>query len=218
DYEAADGTGAGGVRGGDHARRSQKSRAERAPASPKWCRTKRATRRRWAAACGASSRGRSAAASFRTRRSRYACRGSRVSGGAGGGGGGGPCATLPEVEGRESARLAEVVSDEAGDETAVGGRVWRVEPGQVRCGVVQDEEVPVRLPRQPGERRGRRAGGAGDPALGHAEAHGVGTVGIDGRAVADAGPERRLEPQHAQEQPEPPHPGGIDRVPRCRGP
>src|SRR5207302_7315099 len=57
DYEAADGTGAGGVRGGDHARRSQKSRAERAPASPKWCRTKRATRRRWAAACGASSRG-----------------------------------------------------------------------------------------------------------------------------------------------------------------
>src|SRR2546425_11582698 len=27
-------------------------------------------------------------------------------------------------------------------------RSWRVEPGQVRCGVVQDEEVPVRLPRQ----------------------------------------------------------------------
>src|SRR5213078_194297 len=81
DYEAADGTGVEGV--GDHARRSQKSRAERAPASPKWCRTKRATSRRWAAACGALSRGRSAAASFRTRRSRYACRGSRVSGGAG---------------------------------------------------------------------------------------------------------------------------------------
>src|SRR5207244_11308431 len=80
DYEAADGTGVEGV--GDHARRSQKSRAERAPASPKWCRTKRATSRRWAAACGASSRGRSAAAAFRTRRSRYGCRRSRVSGGA----------------------------------------------------------------------------------------------------------------------------------------
>src|SRR5436309_1192586 len=57
DYEAADGTGVGGVEA--HARRSQKSRAERAPVSPKWWRKKRATRRRWAEPCFASSQGNS---------------------------------------------------------------------------------------------------------------------------------------------------------------
>src|SRR5256886_10621147 len=86
DYEAADGAGAGagawialgGGRGVCHAWRSQKSRAGRVLASPKWWRTKRARRRRCAAACGAASAGSSAVGSLRATRSRCACAGRRV--------------------------------------------------------------------------------------------------------------------------------------------
>src|SRR5207245_9877282 len=98
DYEAADGAGAGagagagialgGGRGGDHAWRSQKSRAGRVLASPKWWRTKRARRRRCAAACGGASAGSGASGSFRATRSRWACAGRRVASLEVGGGGG----------------------------------------------------------------------------------------------------------------------------------
>src|SRR5207245_5397137 len=86
DYEAADGAGGGagagvargGGRGVCHAWRSQKSRAGRVLASPKWWRTKRARRRRCAAACGGASAGSGASGSFRATRSRWACAGRRV--------------------------------------------------------------------------------------------------------------------------------------------
>jgi len=96
--------------------------------------------------------------------------------------------TLPEVEGGEGTGLGEVVTDEPSDEAAVGGGMRRVEPWQVRSSVVQSEEVPVGLPRQPGERWARCAVRAGDAPVGHAERHGVGAVN-DGGAVPHAGRE-----------------------------
>src|SRR3989442_13488466 len=73
DYEAA-----------IHARRSQNSGGGREgaeggePSSPRWWRVKRATSRRWAAACAGSRTGRAAAGSLRVRRSRKAGGGSRL--------------------------------------------------------------------------------------------------------------------------------------------
>ena len=77
--------------------------------------------------------------------------------------------TLPEVEGGEDSGLAEVVAEEASHEAAVRRGVRRVELRQVGPGIVQGDEVPVRLGWEPRRWLGGRAARAKRAAFSDAE-------------------------------------------------
>ena len=92
--------------------------------------------------------------------------------------------TLPEVEGGEDSGLAEVVAEEASHEAAVRRGVRRVELRQVGPGIVQGDEVCVRLGRKPCGTLSRRAARAKRTAFGDAESDSP--VGLDRGTIPDA--------------------------------